>query len=208
MSTANKKNTSTRDLRPSGLHHVAFATRDVEATYDFYAKRLGMKLVHTENHAQTVGDKTGWMRHFFFDMGEGASMAFFEVSDVGEDPDFTTDVSTGAGLPVWVNHVAFKLHSLDELIEMRERCRANDVELLMETDHGWCHSIYMVDPNGIMVEFSVTTKPDEFAQSENEALRLLRLPSSEFAEDESIKKTQIYASRETLKSLRPKKPRS
>ena len=24
---------------------------------------------------------------------------------------------------------------------------------LMEIDHGWCHSLYYVDPNGIMVEF-------------------------------------------------------
>ena len=24
---------------------------------------------------------------------------------------------------------------------------------LMEVDHGWCHSLYYMDPNGIMVEF-------------------------------------------------------
>ena len=23
----------------------------------------------------------------------------------------------------------------------------------MEIDHGWCHSLYYLDPNGIMVEF-------------------------------------------------------
>jgi catechol-2,3-dioxygenase len=23
----------------------------------------------------------------------------------------------------------------------------------MEVDHGWCHSLYYLDPNGIMVEF-------------------------------------------------------
>ncbi|MEE3326324.1 MAG: hypothetical protein VX252_03250, partial [Myxococcota bacterium] len=60
-------------------------------------------------------------------------------------------------------------------------------------DHGWCRSVYTVDPNGIMVEFCVTTKPDEFAQTEEEALRLLRLPKEEFQEDG--RKEQSVASR-------------
>ena len=30
---------------------------------------------------------------------------------------------------------------------------AEGIEPLMEIDHGWCHSLYYLDPNGIMVEF-------------------------------------------------------
>ena len=29
---------------------------------------------------------------------------------------------------------------------------AAGIEPLMELDHGWCHSLYYLDPNGIMVE--------------------------------------------------------
>ena len=164
---------------PSRLHHVAFGTRDVEATHDFYSRRLGMKLVHCENHR--VGK--GWMRHFFFDMGGGETLGFFEFGDVGEKEDYRTDISTGLGLPVWVNHVAFNVDDLDELAAMKQRCERNDVELLMETDHGWCRSIYMVDPNGIMVEFTTTTDQQAFEQSEEEALALLRVPPENIGEE-------------------------
>ena len=27
------------------------------------------------------------------------------------------------------------------------------IEPLMEISHGWCHSLYYLDPNGIMIEF-------------------------------------------------------
>jgi hypothetical protein len=46
----------------------------------------------------------------------------------------------------------------------------------MEIDHGWCTSIYAVDPNGILVEFCTTTQ--EFTDADRQqALRLLRDPS-------------------------------
>ena len=165
---------------PTRLHHVAFAARDVEATYDFYSRRLGMPLVHAENH---LTDK-GWFRHFFFDMGGGESLGFFAFENVGEKPGWRSEISTGLGLPVWVNHVAFNVETVDELAAMRKRIEGNGVKIQMEVDHGWCRSIYMIDPNGIMVEFTTTTKAEEFAQSEEEALRVLRQPPSEFTESD------------------------
>jgi catechol 2,3-dioxygenase-like lactoylglutathione lyase family enzyme len=189
---------------PTRLHHVAFATRDVEATYDFYARRLGMRLLHTENHK--VG--RGWMRHFFFDMGGGECMAFFEFENVGEKDGYRTDVSTGAGLPVWVNHVAFNVDGLDALAAMKRRCEEHDVELLMETDHGWCQSIYMVDPNGIMVEFTTTTRPEAFSQSEEEALRLLRLSPDQFTEgDRKDASNAVKLNREAAAKVTVTEPR-
>ena len=167
-------------LESKSVHHVAYTTRDVEATYDFYAKKLGMRLLRTENHRQ--GD--GYFRHFFFGMGAGEAIAFFQVEGIGEDPDFKTEISTGLGLPPWANHIAFRLDTLEELEAMTKRMHERGIEHIIEIDHGWCTSIYTLDPNGIMVEFCVTTDPEEFEQSEEEALRLLRLPSSEFAEED------------------------
>jgi len=45
----------------------------------------------------------------------------------------------------------------------------------MEIDHGWCTSIYTVDPNGILVEFCTTTQAMTQADRE-EAQRLLLDP--------------------------------
>jgi len=173
-------------VQSKSLHHVAYATRDPEATYNFYSGQLGLPLVHTENHKQ----EDGWFRHFFFDMGSGDYLAFFAVKDVGEEPDYKTQISLGAGLPIWVNHLAFRLDSETELEAKRQELKDRGVEHIHEIDHGWCRSIYLVDPNGIMVEFCVTTDAPAFAQSEEEALRLLRLAPDEFGE-ETRKETDV-----------------
>ncbi len=170
--------TDSTHSQSKSLHHVAFTTRDVEATYDFYANKLGMKLLHTENHRHGKG----YFRHFFFGIGSGEAIAFFAVDNVGESKDFKTEISTGLGLPVWANHIAFRLDTMEELDAMIARMKAAGLEAQMKVDHGWCSSVYTLDPNGIMVEFCVTTDAKAFEQTEEEALRLLRQPASEITE--------------------------
>lgn len=155
------------------LHHVAYATKDCEATRHFYEDLMGFPLLYTET---TVHPETGsWLRHLFFDIGPDdagntEAMAFFEVHNVGEQPGYTTDVSDGVGLPVWVNHVAFR--ATEEMQQgLRERMDAAGIQPLMDMDHGWCHSLYYVDPNGIMVEFCRDTPG--FTPNPEEARRLL-----------------------------------
>jgi catechol 2,3-dioxygenase-like lactoylglutathione lyase family enzyme len=173
--------------RLQGLHHVAYTTRDPEATYDFYVNGLGMTLLRTENHRS--GD--GYFKHFFFGMGAGEALAFFFVDEVGEKPDYRTDISTGLGLPPWANHVAFRFDTLDELEAMTTKLHAFGIDAITEIDHGWCTSIYALDPNGIMIEFCVTTDAEQFGdQTPDEALRLLQLSPDEIEEatrkDDSI----------------------
>ena len=131
----------------TGFHHVAYACRDIEATTRFY-EDLGMPLVHTE----VSGRPESFLRHVFFDTGDGSCIAFFDVHGVGEQPDWKADVSTGNGLPVWVNHVAFRATE-EKQRDVRARMEAAERPPLMELDHGWCQSLYYVDPNGIMIEF-------------------------------------------------------
>lgn len=140
-------------MTSTGFHHVAYACRDIEATVRFYEDLMGFPLVHTEVNGAVLPDGTkAWMRHIFFDCGGGESIAFFEVNNVGEKPDWRADVSTGNGLPVWVNHCAFGA-TAEQQEAARARMSAAGIEPLMEQDHGWCHSLYYLDPNGIMVEF-------------------------------------------------------
>jgi glyoxylase I family protein len=155
---------------PTRYHHVAFGTKDIDKTYDFYANRLGLPLSHCESHLSGKG----WFKHFFFDIGNGEQLGFFAFENVGEKDGYRTDISTGLGLPPWVNHVAFNMASMEDLETMKGRAEQNGVELAMEVDHGWCHSIYFVDPNGIMVEFTTDTDTAAFTQSVEEALRVLR----------------------------------
>lgn len=170
----------TKTPKSKSVHHIAYATRDVEATYDFYANKLGLPLIHAEN-TRVEG---GYHRHFFFGIGSGEAIAFFEVHDVGEDPDYKTAISTGLGLPSWVNHIAFRLDTLEELSDQVKFMHDNGIGDVLEINHGWCTSVYMEDPNGITVEFCVTTDAEAFEQTEQEALRQLRLPPSEIREHE------------------------
>ncbi|MEO5725340.1 MAG: VOC family protein [Ilumatobacteraceae bacterium] len=135
--------------RPAGLHHVAYACKDIEATHHFYEDLMGFQLVHTEVEKFEGG---GYFRHTFYDLGDGTCIAFFDVHGVGEKADWTGAISTGNGLPVWVNHIAFQADAARQE-EVRVRMTADGIKPLMEIDHGWCQSLYYLDPNGIMVEF-------------------------------------------------------
>ncbi len=148
------------------LHHVAYATRDVEATTHFYEDLMGFPLVHTE--LQAFGES--WIRHVFYDIGGGECIAFFEFDQVGEQDGWTTDLSDGVGLPVWVNHCAFRATE-EQQEAVRTRMSAEGIEPLMEQDHGWCHSLYYLDPNRIMVELCRDTPG--FEPDPGEAKRLL-----------------------------------
>ena len=139
-------------MRNKGFHHVAFACRDIEATVKFYEDLMGFPLIHTE----LGGTSEAFMRHIFFDLGDGSSLAFFDLHGVGEPEELRTDISTGMGLPVWVNHVAFAADQA-RYDEVKQKMAEANVEPIMEIDHSWCQSVYYTDPNGIMVEFCLDT---------------------------------------------------
>lgn len=172
---------------PNGIHHLAFATRSSKDTYEFYHEKLGMPLVRTENHRH----KKGYFRHYFFDMGRNQHIAFFELQDIGERPDYRVDISTGLGMPVWINHLAFDIGDEAHYNAMKQRLIDKKVTLLGETDHGWCKSLYMVDPNMIMVEFTYTHDMPKFLdQTPEEAYRLLFEVPADQIEEETRKDTR------------------
>jgi glyoxylase I family protein len=134
-----------------GFHHVAYACRDLQETTAFY-EAMGFPLVHTEVAGKVIGTEEHFLRHVFFDTGDGSCIAFFDLHGVGEADDWRTDVSTGMGLPVWVNHVAFRADK-ERQDQARAALAAMGKTPEMELDHEWCHSLYALDPNGILIEF-------------------------------------------------------
>jgi len=136
-------------------HHLALAVQDMQAIHTFYEEAMGFRLV------KVVIGKTpeeGWAKHFFYDTGGGELMAFWELHDESLPQDFPTGLARAAGLPEWVNHLAFDASDLDDLEARALRWLENGHDV-MEIDHGWCRSIYTMDPNGTMVEFCITTAP-------------------------------------------------
>ena len=156
------------------VHHLALASRDTRATHAFYTEAMNFGLVKVEIAATPSG---GWAKHFFYDQGDGALIAFWELHDETMPADLSTGISTGLGLPVWVNHIAFAARDRADLDLRRERLVAHGIEVL-EIDHGWCVSIYAEDPNGILVEFCLSTRALTQADRD-EAQRLLLDPAPE-----------------------------
>jgi catechol 2,3-dioxygenase-like lactoylglutathione lyase family enzyme len=135
------------------FHHVAVATRDLEATHRFYTEACGFELVNVD---VIPFMEHGWARHLFYDTGGGEMLAIWDLHDEGV-PDFNPAISTGLGLPNFVNHIAFGASDLDVLDANKDRWLASGHDVV-RIDHGWCVSIYTDDPNGTMVEFCCTTR--------------------------------------------------
>ncbi len=141
------------------FNHVAFATRDLAATHAFYTEVMGFRLAKVV--AAPTESPGGWAKHVFYDtshQGGKGMIAFWELHDPKIGDDFPTAISSALGLPAWVNHLAFDAATLDDLAEHRERWRAHG-HTVVEVDHEFCVSIYITDPNGILVEFCCDTRP-------------------------------------------------
>ncbi|MDP9335635.1 MAG: VOC family protein [Actinomycetota bacterium] len=134
------------------FHHVAIATRDLDATHRFYSEAMGFELVRVDVIPYM---EHGWARHLFYDTGNGELLAIWDLHDAAL-ADFDPAISTGLGLPSFVNHIAFD-SEFDDLDTKRDRWLAHGFDVV-RIDHPWCTSIYANDPNGIMVEFCATTR--------------------------------------------------
>jgi glyoxylase I family protein len=85
---------------------------------------------------------------------DGSFIAFF---DLGDDEAAVPSPNT----PSWVNHIAFRVNTVQQLEDMKLRLQAHGVEVLGVTDHHIFKSIYFFDPNGVRLELSAQLA-DEF----------------------------------------------
>jgi len=162
-------------------HHLALAARDMAAIHHFYEEVMGFELVKVVIAPVREG---GWAKHFFYRMDGDDSrfIAFWELHDVPGTANLETNLCRAAGVPDFINHIAFDVPSLEDLDRRKGRWLASGRDV-MEIDHGWCRSIYTKDPNDNLVEFCVTT--GSFTAADREAaLAALTATTAQFNEDE------------------------
>jgi catechol-2,3-dioxygenase len=95
--------------------------------------------------------------HVFLDAGQGNVLAFFELPNA---PAMGRDEAT----PDWVQHIAFKVGSLQELEATKARLEAEGIEVVGVTDHTIFKSIYFFDLNGHRLELACDTATAEMSQ--------------------------------------------
>jgi catechol 2,3-dioxygenase-like lactoylglutathione lyase family enzyme len=144
-----------------GLNHLALVCSDMARTVDFYDGLLGFKLFKTI-------ELPGGGQHFFFDIGGGASLAFFWFKDAPPAaPGIASQDPKGFASAIGsMNHVAIDV-PLEKIDEYHEKLKALGIKnhvinhddsergaSLEVHDGTWIRSIYFWDPDGIRLEFA------------------------------------------------------
>jgi catechol 2,3-dioxygenase-like lactoylglutathione lyase family enzyme len=154
-----------------GVNHLALVCKDMARTVQFYRDILGMPLV------KTIDLPNGRGQHFFFDIGNGDSLAFFWFPTA---PEAAPGVSAPANLPTRgsiasahgsMNHIAFNVpaEKFDDYYARLQDKGIKVTPVLNHDDSEWqvsrdvhdkvfVRSVYFFDPDGVCLEFAAWTK--------------------------------------------------
>ncbi len=157
------------DIR--GINHLALVCRDMKETVDFYSGCLGMPLTKTIELPHGLG------QHFFFDIGNGDSLAFFWFPNAPQSQPGITHAESLVGRGDFIsahasmNHVAFDV-PLEKIEDYQRKLEQAGVEVTQVVNHDdsedqasvevsdttFVRSIYFKDPDGILLEFAAWTR--------------------------------------------------
>jgi catechol 2,3-dioxygenase-like lactoylglutathione lyase family enzyme len=155
-----------------GINHLALVCKDMARTVDFYTNVLGMPLIKTIDLPHGTG------QHFFFDIGNGDSLAFFWFPNA---PEAAPGIAAAGHLPTSgksiasahgsMNHVAFNVpaEKIDEYYEKLVAKGLKPTKILNHDDSErqvslekspttFVRSIYFFDPDGVCLEFASWTR--------------------------------------------------
>ena len=159
-----------------GINHLALVSSDMSRTVDFYTNVLGMPLIKTL-------EIPGGGQHFFFDCGNGDSIAFFWFPDA---PEAAPGIASAGHMPGGgnivsahgsMNHVALDV-PVDKFDDYVQKLKDKGIEVSPVLNHDdsertvaaelhegvFVRSVYFRDPDGILLEFACWTKafgPDD-----------------------------------------------
>lgn len=160
-----------------GVNHLALVCSDMSRTVEFYKDALGFELVKTLELPNGLG------QHFFFDIGNGDSLAFFWFADApGPAPGIAAPVARpdngeSTSAVGSMNHIAFQV-APDKIEAYRQRLIDLGVDCSVVVNHDdsewtvademhpgvFVRSVYFQDPDGILLELAAWTKtlgPDD-----------------------------------------------
>jgi catechol 2,3-dioxygenase-like lactoylglutathione lyase family enzyme len=137
-------------LHPNGVNHLAISTCDIKGQIEFFTDVLGAEL-----------KALYWMHgventiHGFVELSPECYVAFVQHPENTPTLQLGTTHAGNAGGPVaagTMQHVAFNVDTLDDLLALRDRIRDRGVPVLGPIDHGLCQSMYFAGPEGLSLE--------------------------------------------------------
>jgi catechol 2,3-dioxygenase len=121
--------------KPVALDHVNVFVRNAERSHRWYTDVLGLYTQDTMYHPGTQRPRAVFLS---CDPDHAHDIALFEVG---------ADAAGPGTAQVGLNHVAWRMATLDDLAEMYERLKKLDVPLRV-ADHTVSIGIYFADPDG------------------------------------------------------------
>lgn len=136
---------------PRRLHHTAYVTRDQEKTRRFYEEVIGLPLLATWCESDELFGKVRTYVHTFYGIGDGGALAFFQFADPKDQEEF------GPSMPATpFHHIALCVDAKFQAdIEARIAQAGIKPPATYVLEHGYCRSVYVTDPNGLILEFTL-----------------------------------------------------
>jgi catechol 2,3-dioxygenase-like lactoylglutathione lyase family enzyme len=136
---------------PSRLHHTAYVSSNLEETRKFYEDLIGLPLAATWCESDVLFGAERTYCHLFFELADGSALAFFQFAKAEDQQLF------GPKMPdTPFHHIALKVDgSTQEAIQKRLTAAGYKEPRTFVLDHGYCRSLYVVDPDGMICEFTV-----------------------------------------------------
>ena len=126
------------------IHHLAFATNDMDETIRFWRDLLGLSLALTLEE--------GGHRQYFFALEEGQMISFFEWEGV-QRPAYKQPGKPVGGV-FHFDHIALAAACREELFQLQNHLAETHSPVSEVIDHGFCLSVYSYDPNHIPIEIA------------------------------------------------------
>lgn len=135
-------------MKYTGINHLAFVTGNMEMTIHYWRDLLGMPLI------SAFGEEG--FRHYFFEIDQHNTVAFFEWEGVEKSQKKLP--GTPLKGPILFDHLSLGVESADLAWELKDTIESAGFECSDMIDHGFIHSFYTFDPNGVPLEFSYTVE--------------------------------------------------
>ncbi len=164
---------------PNGVHHLAISTADMKGQIEFFSDVLGAEL-----------KALYWMHgvpntfHGFLKLADSSYVAFVQGPDNASIEPIIGVSHAGSSAdpsaPGTMQHVAFNVDTLEELLAVRDRIRDRGVNVFGPLDHGLCQSIYFAGPENLSLEIATSAVAiDERAWIDPEVVGLLGIDADE-----------------------------
>lgn len=135
---------------PQRLHHTAFVTNDLEKVRGFYEDLIGLPLVATWCEEDELFGEVRTYCHCFFGMPDGSALAFFQFVKERDQKLFGPELAASP-----FRHIALNVDSPTlDTVAARLKAAGYEAPRTYILEHGYCRSLYVEDPSGMLVELT------------------------------------------------------